>query len=315
MTLPSDWGPASVTGLLPVTNQHHIYFAVYGEAGGDDVVILHGGPGSGSNLDTLQFFDPARHRVIFFDQRGAGRSLPAGSVSNNTTAHLVSDMEALRKALGSGCWTVFGGSWGSILGLVYASEHPAKCERVVLRGMPLWGKKQTKWALEGRRRLMPQRYLQIEEISGPTTNPSFLEDLSAAIGSDDDMTVQRAVKTVLLLETGLHGPIPEPEIDSTTLDVTPEDTQRATIYLHYWRQGWLVPDLDKLDWEALSELDIYLLHGASDWICPVDGSRDIKQRLPCAKLIVVPDIGHSPFAPKMAAEIRRVLATKKRQEC
>ncbi|MEO7939086.1 MAG: alpha/beta fold hydrolase, partial [Burkholderiaceae bacterium] len=122
------------TGMLPVDDLHTLYWEESGNPDGVPVVLLHGGPGSGTSPQHRQFFDPTHYRIILFDQRGAGHSTPRGEVRNNTTALLVADMEQLRGLLQIDQWVVFGGSWGSTLALAYAQAHPQRCSGLLLRG-------------------------------------------------------------------------------------------------------------------------------------------------------------------------------------
>src|SRR5260221_158093 len=123
------------TGMLKLDALHTIYWEQSGHEHGTPVAFLHGGPGAGATPTHRRFFDPQHYRIVIFDQRGAGRSTPLGAVADNTTRHLVADMEALRRHLGIERWIVFGGSWGSTLALAYAETHPTRCIGLVLRGI------------------------------------------------------------------------------------------------------------------------------------------------------------------------------------
>ena len=112
--------------MFPVGDGHQLYYELLGNPKGKPVVFLHGGPGSGSTPDHRRFFDPKRHRILVFDQRGAGRSTPPASIEANTTQHLIADIEALREKLGVKRWVVFGGSWGSTLGLAPGPSRPGR---------------------------------------------------------------------------------------------------------------------------------------------------------------------------------------------
>src|SRR5689334_23962297 len=114
------------TGTLRVGGDHEIYFEESGNPRGKPVVFVHGGPGGGTEPKQRRFFDPAAYRIVLFDQRGCGRSTPYACLEENTTWHLVADMEALREHLGIERWQVFGGSWGSTLSLAYAERHPER---------------------------------------------------------------------------------------------------------------------------------------------------------------------------------------------
>ena len=123
------------TGFLKVSPIHEIYYEESGNPKGKPVVFLHGGPGGGTDAKMRRFFNPKKYRIVLFDQRGCGKSKPAASLEDNTTWHLVSDIEAVREKLGIDKWQVFGGSWGSTLALAYAQKHPERVTELVLRGI------------------------------------------------------------------------------------------------------------------------------------------------------------------------------------
>jgi len=144
------------SGTLPLDAIHQMYWESSGNPGGIPVVFLHGGPGAGSTPKHRRFFDPATYRIVVYDQRGAGRSMPLGELRENTTLHLVDDLERLRTHLGIDAWLVFGGSWGSTLALAYAEAHPRRCLGLVLRGIFLCRKHEIDWFLYGLRGIFPE---------------------------------------------------------------------------------------------------------------------------------------------------------------
>ncbi|HMY89829.1 MAG TPA: alpha/beta fold hydrolase, partial [Nitrosomonas sp.] len=122
-------------GMLPLDTMHTMYWEQSGNPSGIPVLFLHGGPGAGSTSHHRRFFDPASYQIVIYDQRGAGKSIPLGEIRNNTTPHLIEDIEALRKHLGIDRWLIFGGSWGSTLALAYGESHPDRCLGFILRGI------------------------------------------------------------------------------------------------------------------------------------------------------------------------------------
>jgi proline iminopeptidase len=133
------------TGMLAVTGGHEIYWEQSGNPDGRPVVFLHGGPGGGSDPKYRRYHDPAAYRIVVFDQRGCGKSRPYASLCENTTWHLVADIEALREHLGIDGWQVFGGSWGSTLALAYAQNHPDRVRELVLRGIFMLRRSELEW--------------------------------------------------------------------------------------------------------------------------------------------------------------------------
>ena len=149
-TVKNDFYPAIEpyqSGMLPLDHIHTMYYEQSGNPAGVPVVFLHGGPGAGASASHRQFFDPAFYRIVIFDQRGAGRSTPLGELRDNTTPHLIADMETLRKHLQIERWVVFGGSWGSTLALAYAEYHPERAMALVLRGIFLCRQSEIDWFL------------------------------------------------------------------------------------------------------------------------------------------------------------------------
>src|SRR6266700_3252551 len=145
-----------VSGRLSVDEIHTLYWEECGNPNGIPVVFLHGGPGGGCSTTSRRFFDPSRYRIVLFDQRGAGRSTPNGELRNNSTARLVADLEALRKARGVAAWHVFGGSWGSTLALAYAQEFADSCLSLTLRGIFLMREWEVRWMFEAGRLFRPE---------------------------------------------------------------------------------------------------------------------------------------------------------------
>ncbi len=163
-------------GLLGLDGRHEMYWEECGNPLGSAVVFLHGGPGAGASAMHRRFFDPLHYRIIIFDQRGAGRSRPHGDLTDNTTPHLVADMEKLRTYLGIEKWIVFGGSWGSTLALAYAQTHPQRCAALVLRGIFLCRKLEIDWFLYGMRFVHPEAW---QRFAGYIPQPERADLLAA----------------------------------------------------------------------------------------------------------------------------------------
>jgi proline iminopeptidase len=152
------YNPISIhrSGYLKVDSTHELYWEESGNTSGVPVVFLHGGPGGGSSPICRRFFNPQYYRIILFDQRGSGQSTPIGELKDNSTEHLVSDMEKLRKFLDISQWLIFGGSWGSTLGLTYGQAHPNRCLGFILRGVFLFSKTEVDWFLYGMKHFFPE---------------------------------------------------------------------------------------------------------------------------------------------------------------
>jgi proline iminopeptidase len=151
-------------GSLQLGTLHRMYWEESGNADGVPVAFIHGGPGAGSHAHHRRYFDPRHYRIVLFDQRGAGRSEPLGEVRENTTAHLIEDMERLREHLGIVRWVLFGGSWGSTLALAYAEAYPARCLGLILRGIFLCRQREIDWFLYGMRTVFPEAWRRFAEF-------------------------------------------------------------------------------------------------------------------------------------------------------
>ena len=183
--------------MLAVDDEHQLYVEQCGNPEGQPVVFVHGGPGGGCSENDRRFFDPERYHIILFDQRGCGRSKPHGSLNNNETALLVEDMEHIRNHLDIEKWHVFGGSWGSTLGLVYAQTHPERVISMVLRGIFLGRREDTDWTFSGgpATRIFPDYWQEfLDALPGGSEQAGVEAAYKAMTGDDKDvaMAVARA---------------------------------------------------------------------------------------------------------------------------
>jgi proline iminopeptidase len=151
-------------GKLAVDARHTLYWETCGKPDGVPLVFLHGGPGGASLPHHRRYYDPSFWRIVLFDQRGAGRSTPAADLTDNTTRHLVADLERLREHLGIAKWLLFGGSWGSTLALAYAEAHPERCLGLVLRGIFLARPSELDWFMHGMRIVFPEAWRAFVEF-------------------------------------------------------------------------------------------------------------------------------------------------------
>src|SRR5262245_61274842 len=163
------------SGFLSVDDIHNIYWEQSGNPDGVPVVLLHGGPGAGATPTHRRFFDPDHYRIIIFDQRGCGRSHPLGGLDKNTTQHLISDMEALRKHLSIPRLHIFGGSWGSTLALLYANMYPQTCLSLVLRGIFLMEQEEIDWFLYDMKNIFPEAWEQFATFLPANEQKNLLE--------------------------------------------------------------------------------------------------------------------------------------------
>src|SRR5262245_6365575 len=182
-------------GMLKVSDIHDIYYEQCGNPNGQPVVFLHGGPGAGLVANYRCFFDPKAYRIVLFDQRGAGNSVPHASLEDNTTWRLVSDIERLRRHLGVEKWMVFGGSWGSTLALTYAQTHPERVSSLVLRGVFLCRPKEIEWFYQGgASAIFPDVWEQYESVIPQPERGNMLEAYYRRITSEDEYVSLEAAR-------------------------------------------------------------------------------------------------------------------------
>ena len=175
------------TGTLQVDDRHSLYWEECGNPDGKPVVMLHGGPGAGCSDNMRRFHDPAKYRIVLFDQRGSGRSTPHADLADNTTWDLVADIEKLRELLGIERWQVFGGSWGSTLALAYAQTHPQRVTELVLRGIFMLRRWELEWFYqEGASRLFPDAWKHYVEQIPPEERGDMMEAYHRRLTSTDE---------------------------------------------------------------------------------------------------------------------------------
>lgn len=281
------------TGMLDVGDGHSVYWERCGTPGAKPVVFLHGGPGAGCSPDHRRQFDPARYDILLFDQRGCGRSTPYASLEANTTWHLVADIERLRELAGVDKWMVYGGSWGSTLGLSYAQTHPDRVSELVLRGIFTFRRRELDWLyVQGASEIFPDKW---EEFLAPIPEAER-GDLVAAyhrrLTGTDEAEKLVAAKAWSKWEAETVTLLPDPHvIDSFTDDQFAIPIAR--IENHYMlNKGWL--DEGQLIEGAAKLKDIpgVIVQGRYDCCTPPVTAWDLHKAWPEAKLVIVPDGGH-----------------------
>jgi len=284
-------------GTLKVDDRHTLYFEQCGNPEGKPVVLLHGGPGGGCTDKMRRFHDPAKYRIILFDQRGSGRSTPHADLVDNTTWDLVADIEKLRTHLGVAKWQVFGGSWGSTLALAYAQSHPDKVTELVLRGIFMLRRWELEWFYqEGANRLFPdawEHYLKpIPEVERHDLISAFHRRLT----SDDEATRLAAARAWSVWE----GATSFLHVDDDFVN-SHEDPQFALAFArienHYFVNGGFFDVEDQLlrDAHRIADIPGVIVHGRYDVVCPLANAWDLVKAWPKAKLEITPASGHSAF--------------------
>jgi proline iminopeptidase len=287
---------------LKVTPVHELYYEESGNPKGKPVVFVHGGPGGGTDPKHRQFFDPAKYRIILFDQRGCGKSTPHACLEDNTTWALVSDMERLRAHLGITKWLVFGGSWGSTLALAYSQKHPEAVTEIVLRGIFLLRRKEITWFYQqGANELFPDtwedylRPIPVEERGDllsayhkRLTSPDRKVQIEAARA----WSVWEASTSKLFPDVGFIEGFGEEEFALAF----------ARIECHYFMNrgffetdNYLIENVGKL-----RKIPAVIVQGRYDVVCPMDSAWALHRAWPEADFTLVPDAGHSAFEPGIA---------------
>jgi proline iminopeptidase len=297
------------TGMLKLEAPHTLYWEQSGNPHGTPVAFLHGGPGAGATPTHRRFFDPQHYRIIIFDQRGAGRSTPLGSVADNTTAHLVADMEALRRHLGIERWVLFGGSWGSTLALAYAETHPERCLGLVLRGVFLCRRSEVDWFLYGIRAVFPEAWRAFSGFLPESERQDLLEAYHRRLTNPDPAVHMPAARAWSTYEGACSTLLPSPD----TVAAFGEDRMAlglARIEAHYFRNNVVAPKDDlvrRID--TIRRLPAIIVQGRYDMVCPIVSADELARAWPEAEYVIVPDAGHSAMEPGIRA--RLIAATEK----
>jgi len=293
------------TGMLAVDDRHTLYFEESGNPEGKPVVVLHGGPGAGTNAKMRQFHDPAAYRIILFDQRGSGHSTPHADLVDNTTWDLVADIEKLRAHLGIPRWQVFGGSWGSTLALAYAETHPERVSELVLRGIFMLRRWELQWFYQsGAHRLFPEAWQAYRDHIPEAERGDFIAAYHARLTSDDEQVRLAAARTWSVWEGATSTLVPEPaSID--TFEDPHFALSFARIENHYFvNKGFFEVDDQLLrDAHRIRHIPGVIVHGRYDVVCPVQNAWDLHQVWPEARLVITPQSGHSAFEAENAAAL------------
>ena len=283
-----------VSGRLAVDAVHSLYWEECGNPSGLPVVFLHGGPGGGCSATSRRYFDPRRYRIVLFDQRGSGRSTPNGELRDNTTAHLIADMERLRNARGIDTWHLFGGSWGSTLALAYAQEFPAACSSLTLRGIFLMRTAEIRWLFDAGRLFRPEAWEALMNGLPPQLRDQDPMEGYAALLEHPEYAVRlEAARRWCVFEASLANLIPDP---TRLAGVHQEQTAyaMARIEVHYFRNNRYASEdmlLKRLD--RIHHLPATIVQGRYDLLCPPATAIELHRAWPGSRLILVEDAGHS----------------------
>lgn len=286
------------TGMMDTGDGHHVYWEVCGNPRGKPAVVLHGGPGSGATPWWRQFFDPERYRVVLFDQRGCGRSLPnacddLAALDHNTTAHLLADLEQLREHLAIDQWLLFGASWGSTLGLAYAVEHPDRVSELVLWAVVTTRASDVAWLTHTMGQIYPQEYDELlAAVPATLRDGNITAALNELLRSSNpevhDAAAQAWCKWEDRLAT-LSGPVqPSQRFLDPRLRLG-----FARLVTHYFgNHAFLDEDAITGRLDRLGNVPAYFLRGRLDIASPLRSAYEVAGNLPLATLEVVETDAH-----------------------
>ena len=288
------------SGRLQVDARHSLYWEECGNPAGKPVVLLHGGPGAGCSPRMRRFHDPAKYRIVLFDQRGAGRSTPFADLQDNTTWHLVADIERLREHLGIERWQVFGGSWGSTLALAYAQAHPRRVTELVLRGIFMLRRWELEWFYqEGASRLFPDAWRHYIEAIPPVERHDLISAYHRRLTSEDEAVRLAAARAWSIWEGGTSYLRIPPDYAQTHGDPA-FALAFARIENHYFVNGGFFEVEDQLlrDAHKIADIPGVIVHGRYDVVCPIQNAWDLHKVWSKSELVISPASGHSAFEPE-----------------
>ena len=292
---------------LDVGGGHTLHIEECGNPRGQPAIILHGGPGGGTNPAMRRFHDPSRYRIVLFDQRGCGRSTPNAELENNTTHDLVADIERIRALLGVERWQLFGGSWGSTLALAYAQTHPNRVATMILRGVFLLTRAELRWFYqEGCSWLFPEAFADFQKPIPVEERGDMIAAYHKRLIGRDAAKRLEAARAWSIWEGATLSLIPEPErvqrfgADNYALAF-------ARIEAHYFiNQGFFARDGELLEnARRLAGIPGVIVHGRYDVVTPVRSAISLADAWPSAELRIVPDAGHAMTEPGIVHELVR----------
>ncbi|KAH9496888.1 hypothetical protein Btru_010084 [Bulinus truncatus] len=289
------------TGFLKVSEIHTIYYEQSGNEAGKPIIFVHGGPGGCTSPSDRCFFDPSFYRIILFNQRGAGKSTPPAELEENTTWHLVDDIEKLRKHLNIDNWVVFGGSWGSALSLAYAETHPDKVKALILRGIFTLRKEELEWFYEGKgaNMLFPDYWEDFVNFIPEVERGSLMNAYYRRLTSVDDKVRSKASQIWCKWELATSYIFTNKEQINITFTQPLWALQFARIECHYFVHGGFFHSENQLikDVNKIRHIPATIVQGRYDIPCPVDTAWKLHKSWPEAEFKIASDSGHNSQEP------------------
>ena len=286
-------------GILQVSGLHSLYFEQVGNPAGKPVVFLHGGPGGGIDPIYRRYFNPQEWRVVLFDQRGCGRSSPHAELQDNTTWDLVNDIEQLRTHLGIDRWVVFGGSWGSTLALAYSQTYSNACKGLILRGIFMLRDKELQWFYqEGASYIFPDAWEAYLKPIPVAERHDLIAAYYQRLTSNDPTIRAQAARAWSVWEASTSKLLPDSSLQQR-FGESQFANAFARIECHYFVNKGFFETEDQLlqNCDRICDIPTVIVQGRYDVVCPMISAWELHYKLPEAKLVIVPDAGHSMTEP------------------
>lgn len=291
-------------GMLPVDDVHTLYWEESGNPNGVPVVYLHGGPGEGAPPEKRQFWDPDHYRIVLFDQRGALRSTPLAELRNNTTQHLIKDIEKLREHLGVDSWLITAGYWGTTLALAYGETHPERCLGFILRGIFLGTKDEIDWFMYGMRRFFPRAHEDFVDFIPEDERQDLLQAYLTRMTSEDQDLRMAAVHcwvrysaSCALLKHDPEGVEEQASDDQTSIGM-------GCLDAWYFKNSLFLEEDQLLrDIAAIRHLPCRIIEGGHDMIATPNSAYRLHKAWPGSVLTIVSDAGHAPSEPGIVSAL------------
>jgi len=293
--------------MLDVSDKHTLYIEQCGNPLGEPIVFLHGGPGLGCSIQDRRFFDPKMFHIILFDQRGCGRSLPHGCLTNNETSLLVEDLEKIRNKLKIDKWHVFGGSWGSVLSLIYAQSYPKRIKSLILRGIFLARQQDITWTYSGggSTKVFSDHWQDFLNATADIEKDISKESIHNVLMGTDVESAMRMAKAWSKWDISCCTLLPNYEyLEQCTTDENSWTLARHAF--HYMVNNCFLSENQIIsNCSKIADIPTVIIHGRYDIVCPFENAWLLHQHLPRSQLLISNSAGHASIEP----ETRHLLIT------
>ena len=294
-------------GFLEVSALHSIYYECAGNPKGKPVLFIHGGPGGGIMPQYRQFFNPKLYNIVLVDQRGCGQSTPHAELQENTTQNLIADFEKLRLKLGIDRWQLFGGSWGSTLGLAYAQAHPEVVTELVLRGIFLGDQAGFDWIFQqgaGASQIFPDYWQEYVDAVPESERGDLIAAYYRMLTSDNDAERLAAATAFTRWEMSISNLHVNQQARARAEQDAEFSAAFARLECYYMvnhcflKPNQLIDNIDKI-----KHIPLHIVQGRYDVVCPMRSAWQLHQAMPASQLTIVPDAGHSTLEPGIVSAL------------